>query len=131
MSLAAMLALVVIPGSGPPPVPGDAALYWNIDDQLSNIEARADGEACSGGVHFPAALHRVVDLRYDLRRLERYVSPDPNWAQLRAAARARQEERVCVGYPDFRRLLRSASRDLSTLQQHARRAGFHRRRQED
>lgn len=128
MSVTAILAAVVVPSAGPPPMPGDAQLYVRIEDQLLRVEAEAGGDC---GAHIPAALHRVVDLRYDLRRLRRYVETDPDWARLDREARARRAEQLCMTDSVVPYLLREARRNLSTLQLHARRAGYFRNRQRD
>lgn len=128
MSVAAILAAVIVPSAGPPPAPGDAQLYVRIEDQLLRVEAEAGGDC---DAHIPAALHRVVDLRYDLRRLRPYVEGDPDWARLDREARARRAEQLCMSHRVVPDILREARRNLSTLQLNARRAGYYRNRQRD
>jgi len=128
MNVAAILAAVIVPSAGPPPMPGDAQLYVRIEDQLLRVEAGAGGDC---GAHIPAALHRVVDLRYDLRRLQRYVEGDPEWTRLDREARARRAEQLCITHSVVPLLLRDARRDLAILQLNARRAGYYRNGQRD
>jgi len=129
MSVATVLALVVVPSPGPPPAPGDAQLYIRTEDRLLRVEDEA-GADC--GVHTPWALHRVINLRWDLTRLREYVERDPDWARLASEARERRRgERLCITNSQVPTWLREARRDISTLQLHARRAGYYRARRRD
>ena len=95
----------------------DAQVYFDAEGSLRRVEDEAD----CGGQFIPWALHRVINMRWDLRRHRQFARRDPAYDRLVQELDAR--ERLCISSVAIAPNLRSARRDISLLRQRARRAG--------
>ena len=94
----------------------DAQVYMNAEHRL----ARAEEEAkCAW---YPAILHRIIDLRTDLRPLERFAERNGDLSALRRAAPREEEQDICIGVSarTIEPWLREAQRDAALLQRRLR-----------
>ena len=102
----------------------DAQIYFNAERRLQRAETEA---SCSPW--YPDILHRVIDLRSALRRLERFANRNGDLAPLQRAAweQEQQEPGICIGVNarTIEPWLKEARRDTKLLQQRLRRARWH------
>ena len=99
----------------------DAEIYFNAEQRLQRAETEA---SCSAW--YPDILHRVIDLRSALRRLERFANRDGALGPLQRIAweQEQQEPGICIGVRarDIEPWLEEARRDTRLLQQRLRRS---------
>ncbi|MGE3395895.1 MAG: hypothetical protein AB7H79_03205, partial [Sphingomonas sp.] len=97
----------------------DAQLYFDAERRLQRAE---DEATCAW---YPTILHRIINLRTDLRRLERFADRNGALRRLQRAAPGADQEAICFGVTprEITPWLQSARRDTALLQQRLRRAG--------
>ncbi|HEV2817282.1 MAG TPA: hypothetical protein VGW40_08710 [Allosphingosinicella sp.] len=102
----------------------NAQLYVEVERSLR----RAELEASCGGLYAPRHLHRVIDLRAELRSLRRFAERD---GELDRLHRIPAEEEICVSPAAIEPNLRRARRGIDLLRFRARRSGQWPARPED
>jgi len=116
------LAIAAAPavGARPAEVRSDAQIYFDAERALQRAE---DEATCAW---YPVILHRVIDLRSTLRRLERFANRDGALDPLQRAAQQEEERGLCVGVSprEIEPNLRAARRDTGLLRQRARRSSW-------
>ena len=98
----------------------DAQMYFDAERALQ----RAEDEATCGGLYYTTILHRVIDLRSFLLRLERFANRDGALDPLQRAAQEEEEQGICIGVSprEIEPNMRAARRDIRLLQQRMRRS---------
>jgi hypothetical protein len=105
-----------------PETRSDAQIYFNAEQRLRRAEEEA---TCAW---YPVILHRIINLRTDLRRLERFAERNGDLHPLQRAARQAREEAedevICFGVSprEIEPWLQEARRDMALLQQRLRRS---------
>ena len=98
----------------------DAQIYFDAERRLQRAEAEA---TCAW---YPVILHRIINLRTALRRLERFAERNGDLHPLQRAAQQAEEQGICIGVSPgtIEPWLREARRDTSLLQRRLRRSGW-------
>lgn len=105
-----------------PETRSDAQVYLNAEQRLQRAEEEA---TCAW---YPVILHRIINLRTELRRLEHFAERNGDLYPLQRAARqAREqagEEVICFGVSprEIEPWLQEARRDTALLRQRLRRS---------
>jgi hypothetical protein len=96
----------------------DAQLYFDAEQRLQRAEEEA---TCAW---YPVILHRIIDLRTALRRLEHFAERSGDLHPLQRAARQAAEQGICIGVSPgtIEPWLQEARRNTATLQQRLRRS---------
>lgn len=90
----------------------DAQIYFNAEQRLQRAE---DEATCAW---YPAILHRIIDLRTALRRLERFAERNGDLSPLQRSARQAEERGICFGVSSrtIEPWLQEARRETALLQ---------------
>lgn len=96
----------------------DAQVYFNAEQRLQRAE---DEATCAW---YPVILHRIIDLRTALRRLERFAERNGDLSPLQRSARQAEDQGICFGVSPrtIEPWLQEARRDTALLQQRLRRS---------
>lgn len=96
----------------------DAQVYFDAEQRLQRAE---DEATCAW---YPVILHRIIDQRTALRRLERFAERNGDLSPLQRTARHAEERGVCIGVSSrtIEPWLQEARRDTALLQQRLRRS---------
>lgn len=96
----------------------DAQVYFDAEQRLQRAE---DEAVCAW---YPVILHRIIDLRTALRRLERFAERNGDLSPLQRSARQEEERGICFGVSSrtIEPWLQEARRDTVLLQQRLRRS---------
>lgn len=96
----------------------DAQLYFDAERRLQRAE---DEATCAW---YPVILHRIINLRTALRRLEHFAERNGDLQPLQRAARQAEERGVCIGVSPgtIEPWLEEARRDTALLQLRLRRS---------
>lgn len=96
----------------------DAQIYFDAEQRLQRAE---DEATCAW---YPVILHRIINLRTALRRLERFAARNGDLDSLQRAARQAEERGICIGVSSetIEPWLQRARRDTALLQQRLRRS---------
>ena len=98
----------------------DAQIYFDAEERLQRAE---DEATCAW---YPVILHRIINLRTALRRLESLAERNGDLGPLQRAARESEERGMCIGVSPgtIEPWLRQARRDTALLQRRLRRSGW-------
>jgi hypothetical protein len=96
----------------------DAQVYLNAEQRLQRAEEEA---TCAW---YPVILHRIINMRTVLRRLEHFADRNGELTQLQGAARDAGERGLCFGVSSrtIEPWLAEARRDTELLQRRLRRS---------
>ena len=120
LMLVVLMAAATAPAAAAqgPDTRSDAQIYFNAEQRLRRAEEEA---TCAW---YPVILHRIINLRTDLRRLERFAERNGDLHPLQRAARESEEQGICIGVipSTIEPWLQEARRDTALLQQRLRRS---------
>src|SRR5687768_7170876 len=93
LMLVVLMAAAAAPAAAAqgPETRSDAQIYFNAEQRLRRAEEEA---TCAW---YPVILHRIINLRTDLRRLERFAERNGDLHPLQRAARESEEQGICIG----------------------------------
>ena len=96
----------------------DAQVYFNAEQRLQRAQ---DEASCAW---YPVILHRIIDLRTALRRLERFADRNGELSPLQRAAQQADEQGICIGVSSgtIEPWLQEARRDTALLERRRRRS---------
>jgi hypothetical protein len=124
LMLVLLMSVAAVPPAAAegPETRSDAQIYVNAEQRLQRAEEEA---TCAW---YPVILHRIINLRTELRGLERFAERNGELYPLQRAARQAREqsedEVICFGVSprEIEPWLREARRDTALLQQRLRRS---------